>query len=72
MDFWFPQLNLNIELDGTHHLRPEQISRDTTRDEYLGRIHGIRVIRIVVKEWNNKKLRLLIKQKLIDGALKRG
>jgi hypothetical protein len=69
MDFWLPTLNLNIELDGTHHLRPEQKLRDEIRDEYLRRVHDIKIIRIVVREWNNKKLRPLIKQSLIDGAL---
>lgn len=71
MDFWFPTLNLNIELDGTHHLRPEQQLRDTSRDEYLTRAHDIQVIRIIVKEWNNKRLRTIIKSNLENGALER-
>lgn len=71
MDFWFPQLKLNIELDGTHHLRDEQQLRDSIRDEYLSRVHGITILRIKVRDWNNRRLRDIIKSELMNGALER-
>ena len=71
MDFWFPALNLNIELDGSHHERPEQVVRDTTRDEWLNRIHNIDVIRIKGREWSKSKRRDQIKHDLVVGALER-
>lgn len=69
MDFWFPSIKVNIELDGTHHLRSEQLVRDRIRDEYLSRIHSIRVMRIIVREWNNKNSRQEIKSKIINSLL---
>jgi hypothetical protein len=69
MDFWFPKLNLNIELDGSHHERVEQIERDTIRDEWMNRVHNIQIIRIKVKEWNNKHKRDNIKQSLLSNVL---
>lgn len=71
MDFWFPALQLNIELDGSHHERPEQVTRDTVRDEWLQRVHNISVIRIKGREWSKTKRREQIQKELTFSALKR-
>jgi hypothetical protein len=71
LDFYFPKLNLNIELDGTHHEKDEQRIRDTVRDEFLARIKNITVLRIKGRDWNSKHKREIIKSNLLNGVLDR-
>lgn len=52
VDFYFPFLNLVIELDGTQHLKT--IEKDKIRDEYLTRVLNLNVIRISHKEYIKK------------------
>ena len=50
LDFAWPHLMLNVELDGPHHLDPEQKARDDARDALL-RAAGWEVIRISYREF---------------------
>lgn len=52
LDFYCPEINLAIELDGGQHNRTEGREYDEARSEYLN-AHGIEVIRF----WNNEILR---------------
>lgn len=52
VDFYFPQFNLVIELDGSQHLKT--IDKDQIRDEYLTRVHNLNVVRISHKEYVKK------------------
>lgn len=54
VDFFFEKLNLCIELDGTHHLKPDRQIVDQIRDEYISRKYGYKIIRISHKEYVNK------------------
>lgn len=45
VDFYCSELRLAIELDGSVHAQPTQVSRDARKDEYL-RSQGIRVLRV--------------------------
>ena len=45
VDFYIPQLNLAIEIDGSQHSEAIQSARDFERDEYLKRF-GISTLRI--------------------------
>ena len=45
LDFYAPQLKLCIELDGDPHYTPGGCAYDMQREEWLLRVHGIRVIR---------------------------
>lgn len=49
LDFVFPKLKLIIELDGNHHAKRKQ--KDDTRDEYLSRVRGYKVVRITHREF---------------------
>ena len=44
VDFYCSTQKLAIELDGSHHLQPEQLAYDNIRTEYLNSL-GISVIR---------------------------
>jgi very-short-patch-repair endonuclease len=59
VDFYFPSLNLVIELDGTQH--EQTIDYDKARDEFLTSTYGVKVIRITGAEYIKKeKLELVI------------
>ena len=45
VDFYCGELRLAVELDGSVHAQPSQMSRDVRKDEYL-RSQGIRVLRV--------------------------
>jgi very-short-patch-repair endonuclease len=49
LDFYSPQLKLNIELDGGQHYTEEGKKRDQERDQYL-KIQGIEVLRFADNE----------------------
>lgn len=50
-DFYFPSLNLIIELDGTQHRNT--MEADSIRDAYIKSHYGITVIRITHQEYQN-------------------
>lgn len=45
LDFYFPEIKLDLEIDGKQHLRPERKESDIKRDELLKGV-GIQVFRI--------------------------
>lgn len=45
LDFYCPEENLAVELDGADHFTEEGMQRDAMRDEFLKR-HGVFVLRI--------------------------
>lgn len=63
VDFFFPNLNLVIELDGTQH--KNTVEKDKIRDEFLKRKFNLLIIRITYKEYQDKS-----KLKLIRSLLK--
>jgi very-short-patch-repair endonuclease len=52
-DFFFPELNLIIELDGNQHLKT--IEKDAIRDAYIKKIFGYNILRISHKEYIKKE-----------------
>jgi very-short-patch-repair endonuclease len=54
LDFYFPELKLIIELDGSHHLSDEAKAKDLDRDTYILKNYGIYTLRISHKEYKNK------------------
>jgi hypothetical protein len=44
LDLFWPDLQLNVEIDGPHHLMPHQMAADAQRDAWL-RARGVRVAR---------------------------
>lgn len=56
MDFYFPDLKINIETDGTHHEKLKQAERDRKRDKFLNS-SGIKVFRISIRDYNKKNNR---------------
>ena len=59
-DFYFPNLNLIIELDGTQHKKSAEY--DNERDCYINRSYGVNIIRISHKEYTSKQLIPQIKE----------
>lgn len=49
LDFYFPEHNVGIEMDGTHFHTDKQ--KDQKRDSYIKKQHNIDVIRITDVEW---------------------
>lgn len=45
LDFYCLELRLGIELDGGHHLAPEQMARDSKRSEWLKHFR-LKIIRV--------------------------
>lgn len=52
VDFYFPDLNIGIELDGTHHLK--QVEYDKKRDADILNKYGVIIYRIGHKEYVRK------------------
>lgn len=52
-DFYFENLKLVIELDGTQHRKT--IEKDMIRDEFLTRVHGLTVVRVTHKQYIKKE-----------------
>lgn len=61
-DFYFPELNLIIELDGTQHNATKEYDRE--RDLYIKSTYGIEIIRISHKEYFQKSKIISIEEKL--------
>jgi very-short-patch-repair endonuclease len=59
MDFYFPELNLNIEVDGEYHDAPVQQLHDKRRDEYLTRK---RIIVVRVKGKDVKSIKAILEK----------
>ena len=55
-DFYFPDHNLIIELDGTQH--EQTVDKDRERDDYIQKEYGYKIIRISYREYQ-KKSRML-------------
>lgn len=51
IDFYFPDINLGIELDGSHHLN--QIESDKQRDSVILSQYNIPIYRISHKEYKS-------------------
>jgi very-short-patch-repair endonuclease len=45
LDFYFPAINLGVEIDGGIHNRKEVKEHDEKRTDYLHRVHGVRIVR---------------------------
>ena len=61
-DFYFPKINLIIELDGTQHSNTKEY--DQQRDQYISERYNLEIIRISHKEYQQKTKLLLIQKKL--------
>lgn len=64
LDFYFPELNLDLEIDGKQHNYPDRIVSDKLRDQILND-NGINVYRIKWKSINNSKGKVYIKNEII-------
>lgn len=53
VDFYFPEVNLIIELDGKQHEKPKHKQADKERDEYITTHLGIKVFRISYDEYQS-------------------
>ena len=51
VDFYFPDINLIVELDGKQHEKPKHKQADNDRDEYIESHLGIKVFRISYDEY---------------------
>lgn len=51
VDFYFPEINLIVELDGKQHEKPKHKEKDKIRDEYITTHLGIQVFRISYVEY---------------------
>lgn len=51
VDFYFPDINLVVELDGKQHEKPKHKEADILRDEYIQRYLNIQVFRISHDEY---------------------
>jgi len=67
VDFYFPQLGLGIELDGSQH--KGTVEYDSDRDAYITSEYGITMIRITHQEYKNKTKLDLVQSWLerVDG-----
>lgn len=61
-DFYFPDLSLIIELDGSQHKKT--IAYDSERDRYISTTYNIEIIRVSHKEYTLQTKLDLIKSKL--------
>ncbi len=67
LDFYFPEFNLDLEIDGQQHKRPQNILSDNIRDSFLS-IHYT-ILRIEWREITTKNGKSFLKeqqQKLLD------
>lgn len=65
MDFFFPDIQLCIELDGTQHQKTK--TQDINRDMFLTSL-GITVLRITITEYKNKSKIALVQRLVCSGA----
>ena len=61
-DFYFPDIKLIIELDGTQHNKT--VAYDTERDSYINRTYNVTIIRVSYKEYQQKSRIIEIKNLL--------
>lgn len=70
VDFFLPQANLVIEIDGQHHKRQDRTRiNDTIRDQHLA-AHGFVTVRINTNDLEKKNDRFTAKIKEIQNRLK--
>lgn len=50
VDFWLPEIKTLIEIDGGYHTTPEQIKKDTDRDNYIKSVGYHPVLRLTNEE----------------------
>ena len=67
VDFYFPEINLIVELDGKQHEKPKHKEADKLRDEYIATNLNLNVFRISYDEYQagskiNELLKLLVRQ----------
>ena len=55
VDFYLPELNLIVEVDGAIHLYKERIARDNMRDKYF-KDNGYEIAHFTIKELNKFKM----------------
>jgi len=53
VDFYFPEINLIVELDGKQHEKPKHKEKDKIRDEYITTHLGIEIFRISYDEYQS-------------------
>lgn len=61
-DFYFPNINLIIELDGTQHANTKEY--DQQRDQYISDRYHLEIIRISHTEYQQKTKLILVQNKL--------
>lgn len=67
VDFYFPEINLIVELDGKQHEKPKHKEADRLRDEYITTHLNLDVFRISYDEYQaGTKITELLK--LLVGA----
>ena len=66
IDFYFPIINIGIELDGSQH--KNNIEYDINRDKEIFEQYNIKIIRISHKEYLNKTKLNYIENILFNGA----
>ena len=67
VDFYFPEINLIVELDGKQHEKPKHKEADKLRDEYITTHLNLNVFRISYDEYQagskiSELLKLLVRQ----------
>ncbi len=69
VDFYFPEKNLVIEIDGKEHNKDWVIVKDALRDEYIKTVHNVKSIwRITNKQLANDidNVKEFVLSKLMD------
>lgn len=66
LDFYFPDLNIVIELDGSQH--KNTVEKDKQRDNFVSKELKCDIIRITHKEYQSKSKIPLVKKLLGIGA----
>jgi very-short-patch-repair endonuclease len=69
LDFYCPEVRLDVEVDGNSHDRPEAQKRDHARDEMLRGL-GITVLRITNDQVKNNLKDVLQRIKDVAGSLR--
>ena len=63
LDFYFPEFNLDLEIDGKQHEYPERKESDKLRDTALTS-NGYKVYRVKWKSLNTKEGKIFIKEEI--------
>ncbi len=71
LDFYFPDFNLDLEIDGQQHKKPEYVIADQIRNDFL-KEKGYKVLRLEWREITSSAGKAFIieqKQKLLQFLL---